>query len=110
MRKPVVLISVCSLPKKNIREHTQSPKLENPAGDDSPVGPFEEEHPETSVPIFAAKKQHSACSIVLLISVAVVVPAAARLVEHLNAHAPLAKVGEREHEAGFEAMVAHELL
>jgi hypothetical protein len=49
----------------------------NPAGDDIPVGHFEEEHPKTCVPIFATKKQHS---VVLLIGVVVVVPAATRLV------------------------------
>jgi hypothetical protein len=62
-----VLISVCSLPRKNIRGHTQSPKLENPAGGDGAlVGSTEEEHPETSttgfvwpVARFAAKKEHS---------------------------------------------------
>jgi hypothetical protein len=37
--------------KKEHSQHSQSPKLENPAGDDSPVGSFEEEHPETSVHI-----------------------------------------------------------
>jgi hypothetical protein len=65
-KKLVVLISVCLLPRKNIRGHTHSPKLENPAGDGGPVGSFEEEQPETStsgfnwlVAIFAAKKEHS---------------------------------------------------
>jgi hypothetical protein len=100
---------VCSLPRKNTLRHFQSPKLENPVGDDSHVGPFEEEHPETSVPIFAAKKQYSACSIVLLIGVAVVVPATARLFEHLDAHIGLVKVGEREHEADFKMVVAREI-
>jgi hypothetical protein len=65
-KKPVVLISVCSLPRKNIRGHTQSPKLENPAGDGALVGSTEEEQTETSTtgfvwPVvrFAAKKEHS---------------------------------------------------
>jgi hypothetical protein len=44
-----VLISVCSLPRKNIRGHTQSPKLENPASNGGPVGSSEEEHPETLI-------------------------------------------------------------
>jgi hypothetical protein len=61
-----VLISVCSLPKKNIQGHTQSPKLENPTWDGALVGSSEEEQPETfttgfvwPVAIFAAKKEHS---------------------------------------------------
>jgi hypothetical protein len=74
------------MPRKNTLRHFQSPKLENPPGNDSPIGPFEEEHPETSVPIVPAKKEHSACSIVILFVVAVVVLAARRVVEHLHAH------------------------
>jgi lipoprotein-anchoring transpeptidase ErfK/SrfK len=42
--------------RNNTPRHAQSPKLENPAGNGTPVGSFEEEQPETSVPIFAAKK------------------------------------------------------
>jgi hypothetical protein len=65
-KKPVVLISVCSLPRKNLRGHTQSPKLENPAWDGALVGSTKEEQTQTSttgfiwpVAIFEAKKEHS---------------------------------------------------
>jgi NAD-dependent SIR2 family protein deacetylase len=83
--------------------------LENPAGEGAPVGSSEEEHPETFVHFFAAKKQHSSV-VILLGVVAVVVPAATRLVEHLDAHVPVVEVVEDEHEADFEAVVARELL
>jgi hypothetical protein len=39
-----------------------------------------------------------------------VLPVAARLVEHLDYNVGLAKVGECEHEAGFKVVVARELL
>jgi hypothetical protein len=52
--------------KEHSRAHTQSPKLENPAGDGALVGSTEDEHPENSttgfvwpVARFAAKKEHS---------------------------------------------------
>jgi hypothetical protein len=81
-----VLVPYVRCQRKNTLGYTQSPKLENPADNYSHVGSFEEEHPETYVPIFAAKKEYSACSIVLPIVVSVVVSAAARVVEHLDAH------------------------
>ena len=60
--------------------------------------------------VFAAKKQHSSSVVLLVGAVVVVVPAAARLVEDLEAHVPVAIVGEQEDEAGFESVVARELL
>jgi hypothetical protein len=48
----VIADFVCSLPRKNTRKHSQSPKLENPAGNDRHVGPFEDEHPETATSSF----------------------------------------------------------
>jgi hypothetical protein len=60
------------------------------------------------VHVFAAKKIHA---VVLLDgAVALVVPAAPRLIEDLDAHVPVAEVGEQEDEAGFEAVVPRELL
>jgi hypothetical protein len=54
LTRPDIEGFVCSLQRKNTRGHTQSPKLENSAGEGAPVGSSEDEHPETFVRFFAS--------------------------------------------------------
>ena len=49
-------------------------------------------------------------AVIVGVPVDVVVPEAAPLVEDLDAHVPVAEVGEHEDEAGLEAVVPRELL
>jgi hypothetical protein len=60
--------------------------------------------------IFAAKKEHSPCSIIVLFVLGVIVPATGHIIEHLHAQLLVAFVAKGEHTTSLEVVDVRELL